>query len=160
MSVTLNGSVMLQLDERPGLAGAYNTHLKVAQEYGKGCTVLEYAARAMQGGIMQAHHFNHLLLQTLKASGFKRISSVSLHPRVKGGRQNTARLLIDVRLFEDHRFYCTSVDPRLTGPEVITRHTDKSDPGSNLRELREYITLAISTALSLMVLEQVHARRA
>lgn len=159
MSVPLEGSVLLNLDERPGRPGLYATHMKVTVDYGSPQTLLGFAARCMERGEMQAEHFNAMLMQAFKAIGVYKIRDVALVPRVKGGRQNAARLLIDV-YHEDGHVYRTTVDPRLHGPEVLTRNSPA--PGTNgveQRPQREYITNAVSRALSLIITEMAQCRR-
>lgn len=156
----LEGSVTLQPDERPGLPGLYALHLKVTTYIFQHDNLLAYAANMMAAGKMQAPHFNDMMMQAFKVLGVKRIREVVLHVRVKDGRQNVARLVMEVAM-DDGQVFRTSVDPRLTGTEVRTKVTPGQEPRDRETDAGycQYITTAVSKALHLSITEISQCRR-
>lgn len=155
----LEGTVRVTLLERPHVASAYSTQLKLQHSFWAQPTLLHFAVNAMKNGKMQAHEFGDLVMQALRVVCMRRITAVRLHDRVKAGRQNTARLVLEVDL-DDNRTYRVTVDPRLDGPEILTRHSPESPMlnGENVRPQREYVNKAITDVLHLVIVEMSQTR--
>lgn len=155
----LEGTIRLQLDERPGVASQYGLVMKVSHNFWEQPTLLSRSVMHMKAGQMQACHFNDMVMQGLKVLGLRRILSVRLHERLKAGRQNTARFIMEVGL-DDYRTYRVTVDPRLDGPEVITRHSPESPMlnGHDVRQQREYVNKAITDVLNMVIMEMAQTR--
>lgn len=156
---TLEGTIRLHLNERPHVASPYALVMKVSHNFWIQQTLLNFAVNQMKGGQMIAAEFNKMLMQAFKVLGYRRILSVRLHERLKAGRQNTARFIIEVGL-DDNRTYRVTVDPRLDGPEILTRHSPESPMlnGHDVRQQREYVNTAVAGALHLVIMEMSQTR--